>query len=226
MTFVFKWYAPLKWHISHKFGTNPWNLYICDVPTHMYQCWHCRWCHFTPHHLMSPCFYALLFFLNFWSWNWVNFPQLFFLLKTFFRDFATTFLLFSNVACISSLVFLTLACGFCGFSFWWTNIYLQIFANIRASWHVSLSRLSSLTYFYHQSSSLHKLLYIICARSTFFPFFCLHQCDGILIVKICHFISLINHKYDCKVFHEVWQTQTFCIPLISCRICGCNFTIL
>jgi hypothetical protein len=26
---------------------------------------------------------------------------------------------------------LTLACGFCGFSFWWTNRYLKIFANIK-----------------------------------------------------------------------------------------------
>jgi hypothetical protein len=66
---------------------------------------------------------------------------------------------------------LTLACGFFGFSFWWTNRYLNIFTNIRVDWHVSfLSPLLSLTYLYHRSSSLHKLLYIICAQSTFFHF--------------------------------------------------------
>jgi hypothetical protein len=26
---------------------------------------------------------------------------------------------------------LTLVCGFCGFSFWWTNKYFKIFANIK-----------------------------------------------------------------------------------------------
>jgi hypothetical protein len=40
-------------------------------------------------------------------------------LRSFPGDFAITFFLFSNVACIFSLVLLTLACGFCGFSFWW-----------------------------------------------------------------------------------------------------------
>jgi hypothetical protein len=75
---------------------------------------------------------------------------MFFLLRAFLGDFATTFLLFSNVACISYLVFLTLACGFCGFSFWWINRYLKIFAGIKANWHVSfLSSLFSLTYLYH-----------------------------------------------------------------------------
>ncbi len=42
-----------------------------------------------------------------------------FFLRSFPGDFAITFFLFSNVACIFSLVLLTLACGFCGFSFWW-----------------------------------------------------------------------------------------------------------
>jgi hypothetical protein len=28
-----------------------------------------KWCHYAPHHLLSPCFYVLLFFLNSWSWN-------------------------------------------------------------------------------------------------------------------------------------------------------------
>ncbi len=71
---------------------------------------------------------------------------LFFFLKSLFRDFAITFFLFSSVVCISCLVLFTLACGFCGFSFWWTNRYWKIFANINANWHVSfLSPLFSLT---------------------------------------------------------------------------------
>jgi hypothetical protein len=56
---------------------------------------------------------------------------MFFLVRTLIGDSATTFLLFSNVACISSLILLTLAYGFCGFSFWWTNIYLKIFTSIK-----------------------------------------------------------------------------------------------
>ncbi len=42
---------------------------------------------------------------------------LLFLFKTLLRDFAITFLLFSNVTCISSLVLLTLVCGFYGLVF-------------------------------------------------------------------------------------------------------------
>jgi hypothetical protein len=42
---------------------------------------------------------------------------LFFLLRALFREFAATFFLFSIVVYISSLVFLTLVSGFCGFSF-------------------------------------------------------------------------------------------------------------
>jgi hypothetical protein len=38
-------------------------------------------------------------------------------LKAFFGDFVVAFLLFSNVVCISSLVLLTLACGFCDYIF-------------------------------------------------------------------------------------------------------------
>jgi hypothetical protein len=56
---------------------------------------------------------------------------LFFLLRTLLGDFAATFLLFSNVTYISFLIILTLACGFCGFSFWWTNKYLKIFVSIK-----------------------------------------------------------------------------------------------
>jgi hypothetical protein len=61
---------------------------------------------------------------------------------------------------------LTLDCGFYGFSFWWTNKYLKIFVKIRVDWYVSfLPPLFSLTYLYHQSSSSHKLLYIICIHN-------------------------------------------------------------
>jgi hypothetical protein len=42
----------------------------------------------------------------------------FFLLRTLLGNFVAAFLLFSNVAYISFVVFLTLACGFFGFSFW------------------------------------------------------------------------------------------------------------
>ncbi len=48
---------------------------------------------------------------------------MFFLLRTLIEKFATSFFLFSNVICISSLVLLTLAGGFCAFSFWYTNKY-------------------------------------------------------------------------------------------------------
>ncbi len=58
----------------------------------------------------------------------------FFLLRAFFEHSVTTLFLFSNVLCISSLVILTLAYGFCGFSFWWTNKYLNFFASIKANW--------------------------------------------------------------------------------------------
>jgi succinate dehydrogenase hydrophobic anchor subunit len=69
--------------------------------------------------------------------------------------------LFSNVVYISSLVLLTLVGGFYGFSFWCTNRYWKIFVNTEANWHVSfLSPLFSLTYLYHRSNSLYKLLNI------------------------------------------------------------------
>jgi hypothetical protein len=54
-------------------------------------------------------------------------------LRALLGDFVATFLLFSNVAYISSLVLLTLTCGFCGFPFWWTNRYLKILASIKAT---------------------------------------------------------------------------------------------
>jgi hypothetical protein len=58
-----------------------------------------------------------------------------------------------------------LASGFYGFSFQCTNKYWMIFANTKAYWQVSfLSPLFSLTYLYHRSNSLHKLLNIICAN--------------------------------------------------------------
>ncbi len=91
---------------------------------------------------------------------------LFFLLRTPLGDYVIIFLLFFNAAYISSLVLLTLDCGFYGFSFWWTNKYLKIFVKIRVDWYVSfLPPLFSLTYLYHQSSSSHKLLYIICIHN-------------------------------------------------------------
>jgi hypothetical protein len=52
----------------------------------------------------------------------------------------------------------------CGFSLWCTNKYWKIFSNTKANWHVSfISPLVSLTYLYHRSNSLHKLLNIIYA---------------------------------------------------------------
>jgi hypothetical protein len=113
---------------------------------------------------------------------------LFFFLRKFLKYFVTTFLLLCNITCISSLFLLTLACGFYGLSFWWTNKYLQIFASIKANWQVSfVSPLFSLTYLYHQSSSLHKLLYIICAQSTFFPFSVLSNVMPFLLLKYVTF---------------------------------------
>jgi hypothetical protein len=59
---------------------------------------------------------------------------LFFFLRALLGNFATTLFLYSNVTCISSLILLALTYGFCGFSFWWINIYLKIFTSIRADW--------------------------------------------------------------------------------------------
>ncbi len=112
----------------------------------------------------------------------------FFLSRAVLRDFATTFLLFSNVSYISFLILLTLACGFYGFSFWWTNKYLTIFASIKVDWHVSfLSPLFSLTYLYHWSNSLHKVIYMIYAQSTFSPFFALINVMTFLLLKYVTF---------------------------------------
>jgi hypothetical protein len=55
---------------------------------------------------------------------------LFFLLRTLFGESVVSF--FSNVIYISYLVFLTLANGFYGFTFWCTNKYY-----IKANWQVS-----------------------------------------------------------------------------------------
>jgi hypothetical protein len=95
---------------------------------------------------------------------------LFFLLKALLGESTMAFFLFSNVVYISFLVFKTLVSGFCGLSFWCTNIYWKIFANTKANWWVSfLFPLFSLTYSYHLCSSLHRLLNIICAEFTFYP---------------------------------------------------------
>ncbi len=56
-----------------------------------------------------------------------------FLLRALLGDSAISLFLFSNVICISSLVFFTLAGCLCGFSFWWTNKYWKIFANTNAN---------------------------------------------------------------------------------------------
>jgi hypothetical protein len=57
-----------------------------------------------------------------------------------------------------------LAGGLCGFSFWCTNRYWNFFTNTKANWHVYfISPLFSLTYLYHWSSPLHKLLNIVYA---------------------------------------------------------------
>jgi len=109
---------------------------------------------------------------------------LFFLLRTLLGEYVVAFFLFSNVVYISSLVLLTLVGGLCGFSFWCTNEYRKIFANTKVDWLVSfLSPLFSFTYLYHQFSSLHKLLNIICAQSTFFPFFVLINVITFMLLK-------------------------------------------
>lgn len=50
-----------------------------------------------------------------------------FLFRALLGNFGTTFLMFSNATCISSLVFLTLVCGFYGLSYLWKQ---QIFKNL------------------------------------------------------------------------------------------------
>ncbi len=109
---------------------------------------------------------------------------LFFLFRAPLRNFVAIFLLFSNVIYISSLVLLTLVCGFYGLFFCGNNIYLKIFARIMVDWHVSfLSPLFSLTYLYDRSNLLHKLLNIICTQSTFFLFFVLISVMTFLFLK-------------------------------------------
>ncbi len=70
--------------------------------------------------LIILCACASMFSYSFLALNLGAPPSLalFFLLRTLLGNFATTFLLFTSVVCIFSLVFLTLAYGFCGFSFW------------------------------------------------------------------------------------------------------------
>jgi len=135
--------------------------------------------------------------------------------------------MFSNVVFISSLVLLTLVGGFYGFSFWCTNKYCKIFANTNADLQVSfLSPLFSLTYLYHISNSLHRLLNIIYVQSTFCHFSCPHQCYGILVPKILDLFPIIDDIYYGRIFDRIRQTQTLCIPLIYKWICKCKFITL
>jgi hypothetical protein len=53
-----------------------------------------------------------------------------------------------------------------------------------------LSPLCSLTYLYHLFSSLHKLLNIICAQSTYYPFFAFTNVIAFLLLKYCTFSLL------------------------------------
>jgi hypothetical protein len=90
----------------------------------------------------------------------------------------------SSVVYISSLILLTLVGGFYGFSFWCTNKYWKIFISTNVDWQVSfISPLFSLTYLYHWSNSLHILLNIICAQSTFYPFFALINVITCMLLK-------------------------------------------
>jgi hypothetical protein len=93
-----------------------WHLwYFNTMPTYMYHCWHCKWCHSLSHHLLNPCLCALLFFLKLWSWGSTFFNFVFPFENTLQKFCYTIFHLFSNATCISSLVLLTLVCGLCGF---------------------------------------------------------------------------------------------------------------
>ncbi len=94
-----------------------YNLFGC-----MYHCWHSKWCHSAPHHFLCPCFYAFCSLLIL-ELEVPPSSTVFFLLKALIKDSIATFFLFSSVVCISSLVVFTLAGGFYGFSFWWTNRY-------------------------------------------------------------------------------------------------------
>jgi len=125
-------------------------------------------CSLIPSSLLSLRFLPLQLYSSSW--------------KHFLETLLHLFFPFSSAIYISSLVILTLADGFCGLSFWCTNRYWKIFANTKANWQVSfLSPLLSLTYLYHLSNSLHKLLNIICAQSTFCPFFALNNLITLLL---------------------------------------------
>jgi hypothetical protein len=76
-----------------------------------------------------------------------------------------------------------LVCGFFGLFFCWKKKYLKIFVKIEVNWHVSLFPLFSLTYLYHWSSLLHKLLNIICAQFSFFPFCAFINVMAFLLLK-------------------------------------------
>jgi hypothetical protein len=102
--------------------------------------------------------------------------------------------------------------GLCGFSFWCANRYRKMFAIIKANWQVSfLSPLFSLTYLYHWSNSLHRLLNIMCPIYLF-PLFSFHQCYNILVAKILNLFLLIIDIYNGRISNKVWHTQTLCIP--------------
>jgi hypothetical protein len=81
-----------------------------------------------------------------------------------------------------------LADVFYGLSFLCTNKYWKIFANTKANWQISFwSPLFSSIYLYHLSNSLHRQLNIICAQSTFGPFFVLTNVIIFLLQKYCTF---------------------------------------
>jgi hypothetical protein len=72
-----------------------------------------------------------------------------------------------------------------------SQILLQLkdfFANTKVDWQVSLlSPLFSLTYLYHLSNSLHKLLNIIYGQSTFYPFSTFTNVITFLLLIYCTF---------------------------------------
>jgi hypothetical protein len=85
--------------------------------------------------LIIFCAFTYVLSCSFFTFKLEAHPSstLLFLLRTLLGEFVATFFLFSNVVYISSLILLTLVDGFCGFSFWCTNIYQKIFANTKAN---------------------------------------------------------------------------------------------
>jgi hypothetical protein len=133
---------------------------------------------------------VFLFHLHSWAWG-SSFLNSILLIESASWRVCYSFFLFSSDVYISSLVLLTLVGGFCGLSFWCTNRYWKIFTTTEANWHVYfLSPLFSLTCLYNLSNSPHKLLNIICAQSTFYPFFALTNVIAFLLLKYCTFSFL------------------------------------